>query len=213
MSCSVVCISSADGAGGPEIGSAVAEELGYKLVDEAIVAAAAKEAGVEAHVAADAERRKSFVRRLLDDMSTPGGLATSASLGAIMPYAADESLSPDMRALIRAAVEETADRGKAVILAHAASIALAGRPDTLRVLVTADAATRRRRIAAELRLEEPEAAKLVDESDSGRAAYFKRFYGVNAELPTHYDLVVNTDRVPLAQAADLVARAAAAWHS
>jgi Cytidylate kinase-like family len=213
MNCSVVCIAWADGAGGREIGGAVADELGYRLVDEAIVATAAREAGVEPHVAADAERRKSFARRLLDDLSSSGGMAASASLGAFLPFSPDDSLSADLRALIRAAVEETADRGSAVILAHGASFALSGRPDTLRVLVTADPATRRRRLAAERGVDESEAAKLVDESDGGRAAYLKRFYGVDAELPTHYDLVVNTDRVQIPQAAGLVARTAADWHA
>jgi cytidylate kinase len=213
MACNVVCISSADGAGGREIGLAVADELGYRLVDEGIIATAAREAGVEHHVVADAERRKSFVRRLLDDLSSSGGMATSASLGAFLPFSPDDAISADLRALIRAAVEETAERGSAVILAHAGSMALAGRPDTLRVLVTADPATRRRRLAADQGMNEAEAAKLVEQSDAGRAAYFKRFYGVEAELPTHYDLVVNTDRVPVAQAAELVARTAAGWHS
>jgi cytidylate kinase len=214
MNCSVVCIASDDGAGGREIGRAVAAELGYRLVDEAIVATAAREAGVEPRVAADAERRRSFVRQLLDDLSSSGGMAASASLGAFLPFSADDSsISADLRELIRAAVEETADRGSAVIFAHGASFALSGRPDTLRVLVTADPATRRRRLAAERKVDESEAAKLVDSSDAGRAAYLKRFYGIDAELPTHYDLVVNTDRVPIAQAADLVARTAADWHA
>jgi cytidylate kinase len=210
MACRVVCISSADGAGGREIGEAVAGELGYRLVDEAIVASAAREAGVESHVAADAERRTSFVRRLLDELSSSGGMAASASLGAFLPFAPEDSLSPDLRALIRAAVEETADRGSAVILAHAASLALGDRPNTLRVFVTADATTRRRRVAAELGVDEPEAAKLLEESDAGRAAYLRRFYGVSAELPTHYDLVLNTDRLGTDLAAGLVVQAARA---
>jgi cytidylate kinase len=214
MGCSVVCISAADGAGGEEIGRMVAERLGFRLVDEAIVARAASEAGVEPHVAADAERRTTFVRRMLDDLA-PGGMAASASLGAFLPFTHDEASSvsvADLRALIRAAVEETAERGSAVILAHAASLALAGRPDTLRVRVTADEATRRRRVAAERRLDEQAAAKHIEESDAGRADYLRRFYGVDTEQPTHYDLVVNTDRLSADQVADLVAGTATAWH-
>ena len=37
---------------------------------------------------------------------------------------------------------------------------------------------------------------------------FSRFYGENAELPTHYDLVVNTDRLSSEEAVELVALAA-----
>jgi cytidylate kinase len=214
MGCSVVCISPADGSGGEEIGRLVAERLGFRLVDEAIVARAAQEAGVEPHVAADAERRTTFVRRMLDDLA-PGGMAASASLGAFLPFTHDEASSvsvADLRALIRTAVEETAERGSAVILAHAASLALSGRPDTLRVRVTADEATRRRRVAAERRVDEQAAAKLIEESDAGRADYLRRFYGIDTEQPTHYDLVVNTDRLSAEQVADLVAQTATGWH-
>jgi hypothetical protein len=43
----------------------------------------------------------------------------------------------DVRHLIQGAILEIARRGEAVIVAHAASYALARRPDTLRVFVTA----------------------------------------------------------------------------
>jgi hypothetical protein len=65
-------------------------------------------------------------------------------------------------------------------------------------------------VAAELGVDEPEAAKLLEESDAGRAAYLRRFYGVSAELPTHYDLVLNTDRLGTDLAAGLVVQAARA---
>ena len=44
--------------------------------------------------------------------------------------------------------------------------------------------------------------------DAGRADYLKRFYGISEELPTHYDLVVNTDAVSVEQAAELISLAA-----
>ena len=46
-------------------------------------------------------------------------------------------LSAELRELIRSAIEEIADAGQVVIVAHAASHALAARSDVLRVLVTA----------------------------------------------------------------------------
>ena len=46
------------------------------------------------------------------------------------------------------------------------------------------------------------------DSDAGRRDYLKRFYNVDEELPTHYDLVVNTDALSVELAAELVTRAA-----
>jgi cytidylate kinase len=48
----------------------------------------------------------------------------------------------------------------------------------------------------------------VKDSDAGRRDYLRRFYGIDEELPTHYDLVVNTDVLTVEQAADLVSLAA-----
>ena len=49
----------------------------------------------------------------------------------------------------------------------------------------------------------------MKESDAGRRDYLKRFYKIDEELPTHYDLIVNTDVLSVEQAADLISRAAA----
>ena len=89
-----------------------------------------------------------------------------------------------------------------------ASPATCGRDDSLRVLVTASPATRARRLAAGP-LDVDDAAKAVADSDAARADYFKRFYKVDRELPTHYDLVLNTDTLSPEQAAALVVVAAA----
>jgi len=50
--------------------------------------------------------------------------------------------------------------------------------------------------------------RAVNDSDAGRADYLKRFYGISEELPTHYDLVVNTDAISIEQAAGLISLAA-----
>jgi len=38
--------------------------------------------------------------------------------------------------------------------------------------------------------------------------YFQRFYGIENELPTHYDLVINTEAWAADEAADIVVAAA-----
>jgi cytidylate kinase len=95
-----------------------------------------------------------------------------------------------------------------VIVAHAASVALAGRDDTLRVLVTASPETRVRRYAEQHGTTEDAAGEEISFSDGARADYLKRFYGIERELPTLYDLVVNTDRSTPGDAASLVLHAA-----
>jgi cytidylate kinase len=189
MAAAVVCLSHATGAGGEEIGRAVAEALGFRYLDEEILLAAADKEGMEPEVLEAIERRRTGLGRLQIDVVTGGAL--------------DELL----RALIRDAVVEAADKRDVVIVAHAGAMALAGDPRVLRVLVTASPETRARRVAEAERADQADAERAIDQSDKGRAAYFRNFYGVTRELPTHYDLVVNTDRISTQQAVSLICEA------
>ena len=203
----VVCISHATGAGGEEVGRLVAERLGFLYVDEEIVARAATKGSVDAADVANEERRKSLAARLLEAMAKGGG-ETWAMGGAIPLHDGVELASDEIRALIRETIEQTAARGNAVIVAHAASYAVGSGPSVLRVLVTASPTTRATRIAGTEESDEAQAARAVKDSDAGRADYLKRFYDIGQELPTHYDLVVNTDALSTEQAAELITQAA-----
>jgi cytidylate kinase len=196
MACRVVCISHATGAGGEEIGRSVAERLGFLYVDDEIVARAAAKGGIGSAEVADEERRKSFAARMLEAIAHGGGEAWT--MGAVGPTRFPGELgSDDVRALILEAIEQTAASGKVVIVAHAASHAVAPGPHALRVLVTGSPEARAERAGP----------GVVKDADAARRDYLKRFYGVDEELPTHYDLVVNTDVLSVEQAADLIARA------
>jgi hypothetical protein len=195
MKCRVVCFSGPDGTLMRDIAARVSERLGFTLVDEEIITRAAGEAGVEPHVVADVEKRQTFMARLLDALSSSSDATGHAFSGGASVYSpADVPMTEDLRGLIRVAIEETSTRGDVVIVSHAASHALARHPDVLRVLVTASPETRIARIA-EAGVSEQDAARTVEEADDARADYLKRFYGIKQELPTQYDIVVNTDRL------------------
>ena len=202
----VVCVSHATGSGGEEIGKQVAQRLDYLYVDEEIVARAAARGGLEPGDIADEEHRRSFAGRILEVLAEGGGEAWTFGAGVT---AAMESVRPaDIRALIRETVVQTAARGRVVIVAHAASYAVEPDPAKLRVLVTASPTTRAQRVSAQETVDESQAVRMVKDADAGRRDYLKRFYGVDRESPTDYDLVINTDVLSTAQAADIVSRAA-----
>jgi cytidylate kinase len=189
------------------VGHLVAEQLGFRYVDEEIIARAAAKGGISPGDVADEERRKSVLSRLLQEIGRGAavesyGLAGPGGLPA-------EDVPPDViRSLISEAIEETAGQGDVVIVAHAASRALSGQLEVLRVLVTASPDKRAQRLSEIRGIDPNEARKSIKEADAARADYLRRFYGVNAELPTDYDLVVNTDVLSIEQAAELVALAA-----
>ena len=202
MQIRVVAISHATGADGNTIGRIVADRLGFRCIDEEIITLAAAKEGVDAALVADTERRTTFLQRLLSgiaetmDPAVLGSGAVASNLG-----------TPDgsLRTLIIQAIRETAERGEAVIVSHAASIPLTGRTDVLRALITASFDTRVQRVAQAGR--QADAAKFIRENDAARAEYFQRFYHIERELPTHYDIVINTDALTADEAADIIVAA------
>jgi cytidylate kinase len=149
----------------------------------------------------DVERRKPFLDRVLGLVTPSSSPVPTRAEGRVLPPDAD------IRQLIKQVLTSFAASGSVVIVAHAASFALSG-PGVLRVLVTASPETRGKRLAAERGVDDRAAARLVKSEDSGRASYLKQFYGVEDELPTHFDLVVNTDVLTAEKAARTIVSAA-----
>ncbi len=202
----VICISREFGAGGEEVGTLAADELGFRCLDGQILAKAAEKGALDGEVVANVEQRRSIARRILDAMSQGVAMAPEAYM-----HVPPEELAPGprgdaVRSLIRQAIDDVANDGYAVIVAHAASHALAGRAGVLRVFVIGSPEVRAGRVPDAA--DEDAALRQITESDRARAAYLEQFYGVKEELSTHYDLVINTDVLTPAEAAQLVVWAA-----
>jgi cytidylate kinase len=209
MPCDVICISRVGSSGGTDVGAVVASQLGYQLIDEQVIIKAAESSDVPVDDLLDVERRQGWLDRWMGS-----GLAATGIEGHAMGYVVPLSTSsnPDTRrAIIQRSIREIADQGRVVIVAHAASYTLADRPGVLRVLVTASTSTRvDRSMQANPALDRKKAEKAVADSDAARADYLKRFHKVNQELPTNYDLVLNSDVLPVDTLASLVVTAARA---
>jgi Cytidylate kinase-like family len=185
----------------------VAVKLDVRYLDDEIIARAAAKGGVSPADVADAEQRKSLLSRVLSELGS-GHAAEAWAITGIAPPVAGAYSSPSLQGLIVDVVNEVAGQGHIVIAAHGASFALAGRRDVLRVHVAASPETRARRLAESSELTPKAAQKQIRESDASRADYLRRFYGIESELPTHYDVVVNTDTMSYEDVAQLVADAA-----
>lgn len=204
----MVTISHATGAGGETIGRTVADRLGFRYIDEEIITLAAEKEGVDAALVADTERRKSFLARLFSGLGEGPVDVGVVGSGVLVPEAVMTPRSENLRIVIVEAIHDTAERGQAVIVSHAASIPLAGRADVLRALITASFDTRVKRVARDGRRGTTDPARFIRDNDAGRADYFQRFYRIEHELPTHYDLVINTDALTADEAADIIVAAA-----
>jgi cytidylate kinase len=206
----VICVSHLTGAEGEAVARGVAERLGFRYLDEEIIETAAEWVDLDPSVVGEVERRKSLMTRLAESMrgqslpARPDASAQSRSGTALREMPADE----DLRLLITDAIREAGQEGEIVIASHAASVVLAARKDALRVLVTASQKTRVGRIAGARNLDARQAEKVLAAEDAARANYLKRFHGIELELPIHYDLVVNTDKLVAERGADVIVLAA-----
>jgi cytidylate kinase len=206
----LICVSHCDGAGGDEVARLVADQLGLRYVDEEIISAAAQRAGAAPELVADAEQRQPLLRRVLDELSASGAAAMVATGGFPPPVPAGRPppRGDELRRFIADAIEAVAAQGHVVIGAHGASFALGVRDDLLRVFVTAPASVRARRVARQRGIDATEAEQHIRAADKTRAVYLRRFYDIDRESPTQYDLVVNTDVLSPGEAASIVAHAA-----
>jgi uncharacterized protein len=204
MGVHVVTIAMTTGAHADQVGRLVAEHLGFQYISDEIIDRAAKHAGVSPQEVAEVEHSQSLIRRIM----TALGLLALPELG-MSPLPPEEiDPSPSYRRLIQTVIREVAAQGRVVILAHGAGILLAGAPGVLRVLVTASPATRAHRLVAESSQDEREATREIERTDRERRGFFKRFFDLE-ELPTHYDLVANTDVLSPEAVARVIAYAAA----
>jgi cytidylate kinase len=203
MGAQIVTIAMTTGAAAETIGRLVADRLGFLHVSDEIIDGAAAKAGVSRETVAEVERSPSLMSRIMM------ALASTAVAEAPGPVTMEHvDTSPSYQRLIQDVIRQTAAKGNVVIVAHGASILLAGTPELLRVLVTGSPAIRARRLAAEARRDAAWAAREIERTDGERRSFFRRLHGLDAELPTHYDLVVNTDVLSVEEAARIITAAA-----
>jgi cytidylate kinase len=205
MVANVVCISRAMYTGAENIAHEVAEALGFRYIDEEIVERAAQKRGLTPDQVASAERRKNLLAQAIEDVADHG-----SDLVAYFANNKDAKRpSDEMRNLIRHAIQETADEGRVVIVAHAASYALARRKQVLRVLITGSEFGRVMKWAPTAGGASPtEAGDAIRASDAARADYLKRFYDVKHEAPEDYDITLSVDALKPASIRELILQAA-----
>jgi cytidylate kinase len=202
---SVITINYQVGCGGHRIGEALAERLGYEVVDREIVQRVAQQLKIsEATARVWDEHVESLVTRALTLFSTVG------DAGYVPPVTNPDTIV-DERAYFqtaRAVIEAAARTQNVVIIGHAANFALAGRPDVLHLYLYAPVEQRVATMMAREGIDRSEAARRIGRLDHDRAQYAKRWYHVDWQDPLSYDLMLNTASVPPEQVVEIVVRAA-----
>lgn len=184
----IITISRQFGSGGSIIAARVAHELGWPLLDNALVEAVARRLGVTVdEVSAREERVPSLAERLASALSL-GSPESMPLLIETQPRLTPEQLLD----VTRRVVEEQVAMGPAVIVGRGAQLMLASREDGLHVLCYAERDALVMRVSERLGIDEREAAKRVDETNQNRSDYVNRHWKRRWLALENYHLCVNT---------------------
>ena len=196
-----VTISREYGSGGGEIASRLARRLGWDLVDHAIVERTARKLGT---TLADAEAHDESVggvlARVLESMHNvePAYMAMAgAPPGSFL-------LTQDYRRTAEQIVRAAAEHGLVVIVGRASSVLLADRWDVMHVRVVAPFSERIAYVMRREALDSHAAEARIRHKDHERASYLEREYHHRPDESHLYDLVVNTSRLDLESAVDVI---------
>ena len=199
-----VTLSASYGAGGSQIGPALAARLGVPFFDRAIPAQVADQLVTSAdNPVLLEERAAGFFERLLS--------AASASPMAGLPlvfadFVTDEEYRIEVDRVIRGAADGAAG---GVLLGRAGAVVLLGHHRVLHVRLDAPQARRIKRLCDELGIDEHDACKQLKHNDGARDAYVRQLYGADARDPALYDLIIDSTSLAVPTCVELIAVAIA----
>ena len=200
----IVTVSRQYGSGGSEVAERVANALGWKLYDNAVVEeVAARLRLTPAEVMAREERVPSLVERM----------ASAMALGVpeVMPMVGEMASVPSEERMVmvtKRVIEDAVAAGPAVLVGRGAQCMLARRSDALHVYCYAPEEDLIRYVIENLDVPPAEAPKRVADMNHHREAYVRLHWKRNWRDVANYDLCVNTASLGLDGAARLVTEVA-----
>lgn len=196
----VITISRQYMAGGSDVAARVAEALGWTVIDDALIDAVAERSGFSPEdVQSLEESVPSFMERFAQSsaLSSPENLLST-------PNAIDGPATVKLAHVTREVIEEFGRQDRLVFVGRAAAAVLTGERDAIHVRLVASLEFRVHEAIDRLGLGEQEARSEVEERDRGRERYHKELFGRDWSDPVNYHLVLNTEVLGRAGAAELV---------
>jgi cytidylate kinase len=182
----------------------VAHALGWRLYDNDVVDQVAVRLGItSAEVSAREERVPSLMERMTSAMAL--------GVPEVMPIAGDIIAHPSEERMVemtQRVIEDAVRAGPAVLVGRGAQCMLANRDDALHIYCYASFRDLVHYAIAHLGESPADAPRRVQEVNHQREEYVKRHWNREWRDPANYDLCVNTGRLGLDGAADLVTQVA-----
>jgi len=219
----VITISRQFGSGGDEIAETICRTTGYHLFDKNILARAAFESGLADQEAfdfcEDNYKVKNFLERLFGSSRPVGSVRIWKETTDGVRISEELQLNEEQSlTCVRKAVDTAHKLGDIVIVGRGGQVLLQDQSDVLHVRVTAPLEDRILRVRNRPEMtnrvfsdsvEARRAAQsMIEKNDSTSAEYLRRFYGVDWSAPQLYHLIINTGKLSINQAAQIIIEAA-----
>lgn len=209
----VITISRQIGCGGREIAQRLCDQLGYTYFDKRLMAEVAADIGLSADEVIDLSEEnykvKSFFERLLGRgsrvVTTEFPAPTVAGEGHALTV--EEMDEERCVRFIQKTVRAAYGRGNVVILGRGGQAILKDMPGVLHVRLEAPEGTRITRVQKREGLSFSQAYQLMVDRDQATKEYLKEFFGIRWDEPLLYHLVINTGRLSIEAATEIIVTA------
>ena len=187
----IITIGRSYGAGGRTIAQKVAKKLNIPYYDSQLLEKAAKESGLSIKYLESQDEQGIILPTIYQSI----GFGTK-------DYVPLEQKAANAQ---REIIEKIAAEGPCVIVGRRADLILRGKSDIFSVFICASEQYRIQHIIKREGMTEKEAKQRISKADRERSAYYNQAAQGKWGQPECYDLCINTDRVSIDDAADLIA--------
>jgi cytidylate kinase len=195
----VITIGRQFGAGGTTVGEMLARELKADLLESRIIDEVAQRLQLpKEEVEAEDEQPGSLLHRLLMALGSASGEPMIQPEASAWNPPNVDPVFDTRRAVLEITqhvIKEAARGGNVIIVGRGGAYILHDFEGALHVFLRAAESVRIKAVMARLKLSDEEARRRLKQTDENWTAYIKQVYGHERNLPSHYDLVLDTGRL------------------
>ena len=195
----VITINREAGSGGLTVGRKLAEKLGVKFCDKAIVEGLTKKFGLSIERIEEIKAQKKSWWNDINNYYTTLVNSTSQPMGAEVKLTTESMFETEKRILL-----ELADATSCVVAGRTGFMVFRHHPNHLNIFIQASLESRIKRIMSRQNISEQEARDIIVKLDASRETYIKKYEDTSRYDTRNYQLVISMDGLSEDDAVDVI---------
>ena len=195
----VITINREAGSGGRTVGRKLAEKLGVKFCDKAIVEGLTKKFGLSIERIEEIKAQKKSWRNDINNYYTTLVNSTSQPMGAEVKLTTESMFETEKRILL-----ELADATSCVVAGRTGFMVFRHHPNHLNIFIQASLESRIKRMMSRQNISEQEARDIIVKLDASRETYIKKYEDTSRYDTRNYQLVISMDGLSEDDAVDVI---------